>query len=196
MPPEVDEMFIAFKIQRGLTTEEAPHQSDSKALIQILGEFLGVSLQPGYSVSHAEGLVTIEQMESLKADLEARISELFGELSGELSSVKSRFEAFQASEVEVGMLEDSTDSAPGQLNLLGVENGTNVPEEADGERWLTTSQAFDRAKDRGCERGKNGFKGWSQRNPEECFEMYGLRRLDHTSNGHKAPGYEDVRWLR
>lgn len=69
-----------------------------------------------------------------------------------------------------------------------------LPSIADGKRWLTTTQAFERAKERGCERNLNGFKGWSRRSPDKCLELHGLRKLSHHSNSKKAPGYEDTRW--
>lgn len=69
-----------------------------------------------------------------------------------------------------------------------------VPNVANGERWLTTKQAFELAGKRGCNRNLNGFKGWSRRSPGKCLELYGLRKLEHHSNSRKAPGYEDTRW--
>lgn len=91
-------------------------------------------------------------------------------------------------------------SLAGQMSVWDVDFVEDVSEElrfparADGGRWLTTAQAFDRAVSRGCQRNLNGFKGWSQRSPEECLEEYGLRRLDHKSNSRTAPGYEDTLW--
>ena len=188
LPPEVDEAFVAFKIQRGLASKDAPHQNDSQALIQLLTEYLGVSPQEGYSVSYMEGLVTVQQLEALKAELKASISEL----SSGLLSVNSRVEALQPGDSQV--FDEITSSTPGQLNLLAATDAASAPEKADGERWLTTSQAYERAQKRGFNKSKNSFKGWSQRTPDECFEMYDLRRLDHKSNSQTAPGYEDVRW--
>jgi hypothetical protein len=123
LPPEVDEAFIAFKIQRGLASAESPNQNDSQALIQLLSEFLAVSPQSGYSVSHAEGLVTIEQMESLKAGLEARISELFGKLS----QVNSRFDALAPADMDSGVQEPQQVEAPGQMSILDVPQDLSSP---------------------------------------------------------------------
>lgn len=127
LPPEVDEAFIAFKIQRGLASAENPNQNDSQALIQLLSEFLAVSPQSGYSVSHAEGLVTIEQMESLKADLEVRISELFGELSGELSRVKTKVDAIGPTMVDVNSQKPLVIEAPGQMSLVDISPNLSSP---------------------------------------------------------------------
>lgn len=117
LPPEVDKAFIAFKIQRGLASEDSPNQNDSQALIQLLGEFLGISSQSGYLVSHdVEGLVTIKQLEALKAELEARMSELFDGLSGELSDVKSKVNALKSA--------DETLTTGQMADRIGVASST------------------------------------------------------------------------
>lgn len=89
LPPQVDEAFIAFKIQRGLATEENPSQNDSQALVQLLSEFLGVAQQVSYPVSHSSGTELATQLETLKAELVTQISEL----SSELSILKGRVDA-------------------------------------------------------------------------------------------------------
>ena len=80
LPPEIDEAFIAFKIQRELATEEEPNQNDSQGLIQILSEFLGVSRGTEYLVSYPADAVTQGQLDSLKSELVSQISELSSEL--------------------------------------------------------------------------------------------------------------------
>lgn len=88
LPPEIDEAFIAFKIQHGLATESEPNQNDSQGLIQVLSEFLGVSRDLGYSVSYSVDAVTQDQLDSLRSELVSQI----GELSSELQLVKAKLE--------------------------------------------------------------------------------------------------------
>lgn len=76
LPKELDELFLAFKQDRGLN-------GDSPALIAILSEFFGVS----QSVIHqSEPLVTKQEFEDALHGLR---SELLGELSSELKAIES-----------------------------------------------------------------------------------------------------------
>ena len=77
-PLEVDEAFKDFKIKNGFATEENPSQNDSKALIHILREFLKVEHPVAHTVSLPDNLVTTEQMEVLKQEIQSKLSELLG----------------------------------------------------------------------------------------------------------------------
>lgn len=89
LPPEIDEAFTAFKIQRGLSTEDEPNQNDSQGLIQILSEFLEVSRESGYSVSYPVNAVTQDQLDSLRSELVSQIGELSSELSKAFKKIES-----------------------------------------------------------------------------------------------------------
>lgn len=60
-------------------------------------------------------------------------------------------------------------------------------------KGLTTQQAFELARERGCTKTKEAFRSWSKRNPVECERLYGLRVLPNQSRDNTAPSYEDVR---
>jgi hypothetical protein len=74
LPPELDKAFLAFKISAGLATEDSPNQNDSKALVQILSEFLKVS----YSVTHSSDsdvMSLLSLLEQRLSDLEERVND-------------------------------------------------------------------------------------------------------------------------
>lgn len=74
LPPELDKAFVAFKISSGLATEGSPNQNDSKALVQILSEFLQVS----YPVTHpgdSDVLSRLALLEQRLSDVEVRVND-------------------------------------------------------------------------------------------------------------------------
>lgn len=74
LPPELDKAFLAFKISSGLAMEDSPNQNDSKALVQILSEFLNVS----YGVTHSGDSHVLSRLTSLEqrlSDLEVRVDD-------------------------------------------------------------------------------------------------------------------------
>ena len=79
LPTEIDEAFKAFKIKNGFSSEDEPNSNDSKALIEIVRQFLDVTHQVAYSVSLPDNLVTQEQLEKLRSEFELKHSELLSE---------------------------------------------------------------------------------------------------------------------
>jgi hypothetical protein len=91
--------------------------------------------------------------------------------------------------------------APGQISIFEViDSGTESkipPKKPDGLRWLSSEQAWEVAKRRGCARNLEGFRKWSPRNPDECLKLYGLLRLPVLVKGNSsAPAFEDVHYVR
>lgn len=78
LPNEIDEAFKAYKIKNGFSTEDDPTSNDSKALIEIVRQFLDVEYQVAHSVSLPDNLVTGDQLAELRGEFELKISELLG----------------------------------------------------------------------------------------------------------------------
>jgi len=58
------------------------------------------------------------------------------------------------------------------------------------DKLLTTQQAWDIAKARGCTKSRDAFRAWSRRSPEKCRELYGLIVITDPQQG-KLIGYQD-----
>lgn len=58
------------------------------------------------------------------------------------------------------------------------------------DKLLTTQQAWDIAKDRGCTKSRDAFRAWSRRSPEKCRELYGLIVITDPQQS-KLIGYQD-----
>lgn len=169
---ELKNLFQAFTQERGL--------SESKAMAVLLTEYFGVSQE----VTHPSSLDLVRRIEAIEQKMEAHLVSHSNSLSTKAFAVPKT----KAKKAVIG----------NQLGLAVDKSGPDSPPaRPDGQRWLSTSQAFERAVIRGCERNKNGFKGWSQRKPDECLAEYQLRRIENVP-GHKrsstAPGYEDMDW--
>jgi hypothetical protein len=57
-------------------------------------------------------------------------------------------------------------------------------------KLLTTQQAWDVAKARGCIKSRDAFRAWSRRSPEKCRELHGLLVITDPQQG-KVIGYQD-----
>lgn len=91
LPTETDEAFKTFKIKNGFSSEDEPNSNDSKALIEIVRQFLSVEYQVAHSVSLPDNLVTQEQLSDLRNEFESRFSELLSRIpSDPPSKVKSK----------------------------------------------------------------------------------------------------------
>ena len=175
LPPALHNLLKEFQEQHGL--------GESKAIIEILSDFFGVSQK----VAHPNSLDLVKRIEAIEEKLEAHLAAHSNESPQPSSSTE--------------LPEASADQKPEVISQLGLgveQSGLDSPPaRPDGQRWLSTSQAFERAKDRGCKRNKNGFKGWSQREPSKCLEKYQLRRIENVTGQKRssvAPGYEDMDW--
>lgn len=107
LPPEVDKAFVAFKVERGLATQEDPHQNDSKALVQLLSEFLKVA----HSVSHESESKILGQI----ASLEQRITALELRVDD-----NQRLAEGVKDELAESLGREVSTSNPGQMSLLDV----------------------------------------------------------------------------
>lgn len=83
LPSEIDEAFKAFKIKNGFSDEDDPTSNDSKALIEIVKQFLNVEYQAAHPVSLPDNLVTQEQLEALRSEFELKISELLNRMTSD-----------------------------------------------------------------------------------------------------------------
>ena len=83
-------------------------------------------------------------------------------------------------------------SSPSQVS----EHPTESPQKADGGRWLTTKDAWQRARGRGCTKeNKDAFRSWANRNPGDAAKRYGLRRIERPpSKDNSLASFEDLRW--
>jgi hypothetical protein len=75
---------------------------------------------------------------------------------------------------------------------IELTQATGSTVEADGVRWLTTSQGFAVASQRGCDRSFDAFRSWSKRNPAECLAQYQLRHISHGTRSNTAASFEDL----
>jgi hypothetical protein len=88
-------------------------------------------------------------------------------------------------------LESVTDSS--DLFLDSVTDSKASPIKPDCKRWLSSEQAWNIARERGCDRSLAGFRSWSKRNPDECSIFFSLRRLESLRGRTSAPAFEDLR---
>jgi hypothetical protein len=100
LPTEIDEAFTAYKIENGFATEGEPTANDSKALIEIVKQFLNVEYQVAHSVSLPDNLVTQEQVDELRKEFESKLSELLGESL----KISERVEVLEKSSTGEGLL--------------------------------------------------------------------------------------------
>lgn len=144
IPVEIDDKFQAFKQEKGV--------SESKALILILSEYLGVSQQVVYLsdsplVKQVESLETkVETLNDLLCELrselsakvtESRLSELKSELLNELkSSLKSEFKIDSPEQLSIEI----------QVDPKVTKEPVKSRERGDGENILTTVQLAARLK--------------------------------------------------
>lgn len=90
LPSEIDEAFKAYKIKNGFSTEDDPTSNDSKALIEIVRQFLDIEYQVAHSVSLPDNLVTQDQLAELRNEFESKVSELLKRIeSSSLTQGKS-----------------------------------------------------------------------------------------------------------
>lgn len=106
------------------------------------------------------------------------------------------FESVTKSKSPVSSATNGADSSgrPLQVGMnfgLGAQPINVPPLDADGCRWVTSKQAYTLAQERGCQRNLEGFKRWSKRNPDDCEQMFSLRRLIQ-SKRNTAPAFEDL----
>lgn len=82
--------------------------------------------------------------------------------------------------------------------LEGASSGVGgvfVPTQKQGHsrgRMLTTQQAWEVARERGCGKSKEAFRSWSKRNPADCQRLYQLQVLENSTRDNTLPSYEDV----
>ena len=79
LPNEIDEAFKAFKIKNRFSSEDEPNSNDSKALIEIIRQFLDVEHRVAHSVSLPDNLVTEDQVKDLRKEFDSKLSELLSE---------------------------------------------------------------------------------------------------------------------
>lgn len=131
LPAEIDQAFKAFKIKNGFSTEDEPNSNDSKALIEIVKQFLDVEYQAAHSVSLPDNLVTQDQVEELRKDFDLKLSELLSE-SQKLSE---RIDVVESSTTGDGLL------SVGELaNRLGIASSTLSHWKSSGSKGKTTEQ--------------------------------------------------------
>jgi intein/homing endonuclease len=130
-PTEIDEAFTAYKIENGFATEGEPTANDSKALIEIVKQFLNVEYQVAHSVPLPDNLVTQEQVDDLRKEFNSRLSELLGE-SLKLSE---RVEVLEKSSTGEGLL------TVGELaKRLGIASSTLSHWKSSGSKGKTPEQ--------------------------------------------------------
>jgi hypothetical protein len=93
------------------------------------------------------------------------------------------------------------ESGAGQISIFevidSVSESKTPSKKPDGLKWLSSEQAWEVAKARGCERNLEGFRKWCPRKPQKCLELYGLRKLPVLVKGNSsAPAFEDVQYLQ
>lgn len=131
LPTEIDEAFKAYKIKNGFSTEDDPTSNDSKALIEIVRQFLDVEYQVTHSVSLPDNLVTQEQVEELRKDFELKL----GELLGELRRLAERVAVLESSPTGDGLL------STGELaERLGIAPSTLSHWKSSGSKGKTPEQ--------------------------------------------------------
>lgn len=155
LPPEVDKAFIEFKIERDFASEDNPNQNDSKALIQLLSEFLGVS----YSAAHPSGSDVLKRLSDLEgqvAHLKFQMSsvastqeEVRGELLSELKNELVNVVPGQLSFLDDDLAKPSSSSFPEALGLtalskrLGKSSGTLSRYKDDPEKLAEWTRSQD-----------------------------------------------------
>ena len=83
-------------------------------------------------------------------------------------------------------------SSPSQA-IESVTKSNTRPSRPDGLRWLSSEQAWEVAKKRGCKRNLEGFRKWSKRHPEKCSESFFLRGLPVLLRGRNTDSaFEDL----
>jgi len=80
------------------------------------------------------------------------------------------------------------------LNLDSVTESIVSPSKPDGKRWLSSEQAWNIARERGCDRNLEGFRKRSKRDSDECLNLFSLRRLISIKGRSSAPAFEDLRY--
>ena len=91
---------------------------------------------------------------------------------------------------------ETDESEAPSSTLESVSKSKNPPNKPDGGRWLSSKQAHRIAVERGCERTLHGFTTRARREPEECLQIYALRRLPPLVKGNTSvPAFEDVRHI-
>lgn len=195
LPKDIDEMFQAFKTERGI-------DGDSKALLVILSEFLGVSQKVGHEVDYSS-FATQSQLNDVLSKLSAlsdsvsksdSLSSLLSGLSERLHSLENRIDRF---ENKSSILTPQIETVPGQLGLplepvTPSDLGEKIPDQPDGQRWLTMNQAYQIACDKGYKRTFETFRKWAVDHPKQCLESYGLQKLPSSGKGSNKPAFEHV----
>lgn len=160
LPAEIDEAFKAYKLKNGFSTEDDLTSNDSKALIEIIRQFLDVEYQVAHSVSLPDNLVTQEQLEELRNEFELKLSELLSELKRVTEEVRRANEIHEKSEphsqlvMDVKQAESSVSASEEKvmtgealsvrlgLSKSGVKNAKNR-HKGDDQKFLLWSKQRD-----------------------------------------------------
>ena len=130
-PEDIDKAFKAYKIKNGFATEEDATSNDSKALIEIVRQFLNVEHQVAYSVSLPDNLVTEEQLDELRKDFSLKLSELLSDSQ----KLAKRVEILESSSASDGLL------SVGELaKRLGIASSTLSHWKSSGSKGKTPEQ--------------------------------------------------------
>jgi hypothetical protein len=139
LPTEIDEAFKAFKIKNGFSTEADPTSNDSKALIEIVRQFLNVEHQVAHSVSLSNNLVTQDQLSELRKEFELKLSELLGESQ----SLTTRIESMESNRKDDGTLSN------GELaKRLGIDGSTLSHWKSPGKKGKSPEQLLKSIKEK------------------------------------------------
>jgi DNA-binding transcriptional regulator YiaG len=165
-PTEIDEAFKAFKIKNGFSTEDEPNSNDSKALIEIVKQFLDVEYQATHSVSLPDNLVTQDQMDELRKEFNSKLSELLDEsqkLTDRISILESTTQ------------QDETLSNGELAKRLGIAGSTLSHWKNPGEKGKTPDQMLKSIKDKDPDGlGWIWDKGINRFRPEESLSCESL----------------------
>jgi hypothetical protein len=175
LPPAVDEAFIRFKIEHGLTTEDNPNANDSRALILLLSEYLQVGYSGTHKVAYKSDFVSRQEFE----DLKSRVDELSASITGSAQKLKadvvSEVKSELISELE-GSHSDLQHSHPGQLDLLSPTEVSVNESKLDVVKSLSARKLAERLKfDRkklAARRDDSDFSGWTQSLDPDGFSWF------------------------
>ena len=131
LPTEIDEAFKAFKIKSGFSSEDEPNSNDSKALIEIIRQFLDIEYQVAHPVSFPSNLATEDQVKELRKEFDSKLSELLGESK----KLTERVEVLERSSTGDGLM------TVGELaKRLGIAGSTLSHWKSSGSKGKTPEQ--------------------------------------------------------
>mgnify|MGYP000283002309 CR=1 FL=1 len=178
LPPPIDEAFVRFKVERGLTTEENPNANDSRALILLLSEYLQVSYSGTHEVAYKGDFVSRQEFEDLKSLVDELSASITGSAQKLKADVVSEVKSELISELE-GSHSDLQHSHPGQLDLLASvststhENQLDLPSPLSA-RKLAERLNIDRKK-LASRKEHPDFAAWTQSlDPDKLSWVYNL----------------------